>query len=195
MDELENTSENILITTACLGGALNSENEADKERFRRFCINNKTRVFLEIQHHYDAEQVSYNRYLYDIHKQYGIPLIAGTDTHALNDMHFAGRAMLQRGNKISFDNESSWDLVFKTYDELCAAYKKQNCLPEDVWLEAIENTNRMADMIEPFELDMSHKYPNVFESPNTDFRDVVMKAVYEHPYAIKRHGENAYSTA
>jgi DNA polymerase-3 subunit alpha len=190
MDELEATSENILMTTACLGGALNSSNEPDKERFRRFCINNKDRVYLEIQHHHDAEQAAYNQYLYGLHKQYGVPLIAGTDTHALNDKHFAGRAMLQRGNKIAFENESSWDLVFKTYDELCAAYKKQNCLPSEVWLEAIENTNRMADRVEPFSLDVSHKYPNVFENPSKLFRETALKAAYAHPYAMKRHGED-----
>jgi DNA polymerase-3 subunit alpha len=63
MDELERTSENILITTACLGGALNSGNGADRERFQRFCINNKNRVFLEIQHHMVPEQVEYNKHL------------------------------------------------------------------------------------------------------------------------------------
>ncbi len=191
MDELERTSENILITTACLGGALNRSSSEDRDKFWKFCQNNKNRVYLEIQHHMDAEQIAYNQRLAAISKQYGVPLIAGTDTHSLNDKHAKGRAMLQRGNKISFDNESSWDLVFKTYDDLCAAYKAQGALPQDVWLEAIENTNRMAERIEPFTLDTTHKYPNVFENPDKEFRDVVMKAVYEHPYALKRHGEKA----
>lgn len=193
LEELEASSDNIIITTACLGGALNSKCNTDKERFRRFCINNKTRVFLEIQHHMDAEQVEHNKYLYGLSKQYGIPLIAGTDTHSLNELHAKGRSMLQKGNKISFDNESSWDLVFRTYDELCAAYKVQNALPKEVYLEAIENTNLMADMVEPFELDMSHKYPNVFENPEEKFRDIVQKAAESHPYAIKRHGAEAIS--
>lgn len=191
MDELERTSENILITTACLGGALNSGNGADRERFQRFCINNKNRVFLEIQHHMVPEQVEYNKHIASLGKRYGIPLIAGTDTHSLNEKHAKGRSMLQKGNKIFFESEASWDLVFKTYDELCAAYKAQGALPHDVWLEAIENTNRMADMVEPFECDTSHKYPNVFENPNKEFREVVMKAAYEHPYAMKRHGKEA----
>lgn len=191
MDELERTSDNIMVTTACLGGALNSDNDNDRERFWRFCLNNKNRVYLEVQHHMDAEQAAYNKRLYALGKQYGIPLIAGTDTHSLNPQHAKGRSMLQRGNNISFDNEASWDLVFKTYDELCAAYMAQGALSAEVYMDAIQNTNRMADRIEPFEMDTSHKYPNVFSNPNEQFRDVVMKAAYEHPYAMKRHGERA----
>lgn len=191
MDELERTSDNIMITTACLGGALNSDSDDDRERFWRFCLTNKNRVYLEVQHHLDAEQAAYNKRLSALGKQYGVPLIAGTDTHSLNDQHAKGRSMLQRGNKISFDNEASWDLVFKTYDELCAAYKMQGVLSQEVYIEAIENTNRMAARVEPFEMDVSHKYPNVFDNPNEQFREVVMRAAYGHPYAMKRHGKQA----
>ena len=41
-------------------------------------------------------------------------------------------------------------------------FKKQNSLPIDVVLTAIENTNKFADMIENFELDKSFKYPTLY---------------------------------
>ena len=69
-------------------------------------------------------------------KETGIPLIAGTDTHALNEEHLHGRSILQKAKNIHFDNEDGWDLSFKTYDELIAAYEKQNALPLDVVKEA-----------------------------------------------------------
>ena len=188
--ELEQTSNNILVTTACLGGPLHSECEADKARFLKFCFQNKDRVFLEIQHHPDMEQFNYNRELLALANQYSFRLIAGTDTHSLNPTHVKGRLKLQQGKGVHFDNEDTWDLCFKTYDELCEAYRKQGALPEDVWHDAINNTNVLADLVEEYEIDTSNKYPNVFENPSAEFRDVVMKSVYSHPYALKNHSES-----
>lgn len=187
-DELFSTSENIIITTACIGGVLGKGNDALKERFIAFLLANKHRCFLEIGHHMDDKQTSYNKELYQIHLSTGIPLIAGTDTHALNDAHELGRTILQRAKNVVFDGEDRWDLKFKTYDELVIAYKKQRSLPEQVYMEAIENTNRMADMVESFTLDKGTKYPHIYDEPERVFYDKVQKAIVEHPYASKRHG-------
>ena len=84
-EELINTSENILITTACIGGILASGTPDIQEDFLNFLIKNKDRCYLEIQHHCDDMQIKYNQYLVKISEQYGIPLIVGTDTHSLND--------------------------------------------------------------------------------------------------------------
>lgn len=127
-DELFGTSDNIIITTACIGGVLGKGNEAVQERFVNFLTANKHRCFLEIGHHLDPKQLEYNRRLVVLHKKTGIPLIAGTDTHALNDTHVEGRSILQRSKTIFFEGEENWDLRFKTYQELVEAYKKQNCL-------------------------------------------------------------------
>ena len=54
-------------------------------------------------------------------------------------------------------------MVFKDYESLVTAYEKQGALSEKVYLEAINNTNVMADMVETFELDYSKKYPVLYE--------------------------------
>ena len=161
--ELENTSDNIIITTACVGGVLCKGNNEAKQRYLRFLIKNKHRCFLEIQHHNDKLQSQYNKGLYTISQRYNIPLIAGTDSHAAYQEQLEGRQIEQKSHEAYFSGEDSWDLVFKSYDELTQAYKKQNALPENVYLQAIENTNVMADMIEEFELDYSKKYPVLYE--------------------------------
>lgn len=48
------------------------------------------------------------------------------------------------------------------YDGLVELCKQQAALPMPVYLEAIENTNVVADRIEPFELDYSYKYPHLW---------------------------------
>lgn len=188
-DELQAASDNILVTTACVGGVLG---KADSEsafylRFVQFLCENSTKCFLEVGHHADKTQVLYNQKILELSRQTGLRLIAGTDTHALNEEHEKGRSILQQSKNIHFDGEDMWDLKFKTFDELVAAYRSQGSLPEGVFMEAIQNTNILADMIEPFTIDCGTKYPHIYKNPEEEFRKKVYAAIDSHPYALKHH--------
>lgn len=176
-EELFATSDNIIITSACLGGVLFSGTPAAKEKFLCFLSRNPGRCFLEIQHHNCRDQIEYNQLLYGLHKESGISLIAGTDTHALNDEHLDGRAVLQKSKNVFFANEEEWDLTFKSYNQLLDAYKKQDALPMEVVEEAINNTNVMADMVEEFTLDYSPKYPRLYDDPEAVFKQKINEGV------------------
>lgn len=169
-DELFDTSDNILVTSACIGGVLYSGTDSAKKKFLDFLTKNKHRCYLEIQHHCDSKQGEYNKYLYELSNKYDIPLVAMTDTHALNEEHLKGRAILQKAKNIHFSSEDGWDLTFKTYDELVEAYKKQNALPMDIVLDAIENTNKIADRVQPFEITKEYKYPHLWENSEELFK-------------------------
>ena len=184
-DDLIHTSNNIVISTACLGGILVHADNDIRKLFVKFLTENSDRCYLEIQHHNVEEQIKYNKYLYKLSQKYNIPLIAMTDTHALNEEHLLGRSILQQSKNIHFDNEDGWDLTFKTYDELVDAYKKQNSLPTDVVLEAIENTNKLADRVEEFSLDKSYKYPHLWK----DSEKLFVKKIKD---GIKRRGVDKY---
>ena len=187
--ELFGTSDNILITTACIGGVLAKANGYVQEKFLEFLKKNKHRCFLEIGHHMEQRQAVYNQRLSALSQDTGIPLIAGTDTHVLNEEHERGRSILQKAKNINFPDEDKWDLKFKSYEQLVEAYENQGALSADVYLEAIENTNRMADMVEPFELDKSTKYPHIYDDPEKTFEEKIEAAMVSHPYAMRRHGE------
>lgn len=188
-EELVNTTDNIIITTACLGGILHNAPDKLQQQFIQFLAENKERCYLEIQHHsdVDGEQKAYNIKLYELSQKFGIPLIAGTDTHALNQLHEEARVVLQKGKGVHFANEDSWDLKFHTYEELCKAYKLQGALPEDVYLEAIENTNHMADKIEEFQLDRNTKYPKLYDNSYETFRKQINAKWKRHPYIRQRY--------
>ena len=176
-EELFATSDNIIVTTACLGGVLNKGNDSTKKRFMQFLLANKDRCYLEVQHHNCKDQIIYNKTLYAISKKTGIPLIAGTDTHCLNDIHVEGRKILQKAKNVFFSDEEAWDLTFKTYDELVKAYELQNSLPEEVYLQAIENTNVMADSIDVFELDYSKKYPKLYSDSEKALKEKIVSGI------------------
>lgn len=114
-------------------------------------------------------------------------MIAGTDTHSLNSDLAEARIVLQRAKNTFFPSEDGWDLTFKSYDELVSSYISQNSIPLEAALEAIKNTNLIADMVEPFEVDTSPKYPELYENADELIRVEAYKAITEHPYALKNH--------
>ena len=69
-----------------------------------------------------------------------------------------------------YPDEDKFDLTWKTYDELVEAYRQQGVLPEEVFLQAIENTNVMADSVEDVPIDTAIKYPILYGSHENDTR-------------------------
>ena len=177
IDDLFKTSDNIIVASACLGGVFNKGNDEVKKRMLDFFIKNKDRCFLEIQHHNVKDQIEYNKYLFKLSQEYGLKLVTNTDTHCLDKKHVKGRDILQRAKNIRFDNEDGWDLTFKSYDELIESYKQQNSLPMFVILEAMENTNRIADMIEEFTMDKSYKYPKLYDNSEDVLKQKINEGV------------------
>lgn len=188
-DELKATSDNIIITTACVGGILNSKDVEWAKDFVGFLKQNSDRCFLEIQHHNVTEQIEHNKKMQKIGERFGIRLVAGTDTHSLNAEYAEGREVLQKAKKTRFDNEEGWDLTFKSYDELVEAYKNQNALDSEVYLQAIENTNIIADMCEPYSIDCDLKYPKIYQDSENVFKEKIKSKLKENKY-VRRHDIN-----
>lgn len=162
IDDVKNTSNNIIVSTACLGGVLNKAPEDVKKDFFEWVVKNKHRCYLELQPHLDDDQIRYNQSLWALSKSYDVPLVMCTDTHALNSTHVEGRTILQKSKNIHFDGEDKFHLEMLSYEELVNLCRMQNALPLNVYLEAIENTNRIADQIETFTLSYEYKYPHLW---------------------------------
>ena len=58
--DILNTSDNIIICTACIASILSKGNEELQERFLKFLEKNKHRCFLEYQHHQVQSQIDYS---------------------------------------------------------------------------------------------------------------------------------------
>lgn len=169
LEELMNTSDNIIVTSACLASPLNKWDNDEKrlvfQTLVKWMAKNKHRCFFEIQYHNCDSQKMYNQKLYYYSKKTGVPLIAGTDTHSSNSYKAECRKILQKykNSKNNFyAEEDEFDLTWKTYDELVSAFATQKALPEEVYMQAIGNTNVLADMVEDFTLDKAFKYPTLY---------------------------------
>ena len=193
-DELKNTSDNIIMTSACLasplwrmykesrdnfGNVINKEINREWEELLHWMYKNKHRMFFEIQYHDHPEQIKYNQMLWRLSRDLGIPLIAGTDTHSLNQDYAELRKLFLKAKGATYGDEDKFDLTFKTYEELVEMFEKQGALPRNVYLEAIHNTNVMADMVEEFALDKTPKYPKLYDDPIEVFKQKINEGVIE----------------
>lgn len=175
-DEFLNISNNIIKISACLQSPLNYmywdiiNNGGNKEREEVFIKLLQHYDYYEIQYHNQKEQIEYNQRLYEWSQMYNKPLIVGTDTHSLNQYKAECRTILQYGKTdgVWGDSENECDLTYKTYDELIAKFEEQNSLPMEIVLQAIENTNIMADSVEKLEFDTNNKYPLLYGDSDED---------------------------
>lgn len=171
-DEFFALSNNVIKISACLASPLNrvrktAFEEISCETFEKLCY---AYDYYEVQPHvYSQEQKEYNRWLADLAKKYNKPLIAGTDTHNLNEYKSACRKILMKYKGQSYGDEDTFDLNYKSYEELVECFKNQKALTEEEYLEAIENTNVMANSVEEFTLDTSFKYPHISDHIEEDF--------------------------
>lgn len=163
-DEFLEISDNIISTSACLASPLNKLPH-DHPRYRQL-VNKYD--FLEIQPHNHPEQIEFNKWLVELSQSTGKPLIAGTDTHSSTKYKAECRAVLLGAKHKNYGDEDAFDLTYKTYDELVDMFRVQDAIPESDYMQAIENTNLLYDMVENFELDTSIKYPILYGSAEAD---------------------------
>lgn len=178
IDEICALSKNIITTSACLASPLNKL-DISNPKHRQF-LNRMD--YLEIQPHDCDDQKQFNILLAQLSQQYNKPLIAGTDAHSLNEYKAECRKIILTRKHLSYGDEDNFDLTYKTYDQLVEAFRKQDAIPEHLWMQAIENTNVMADSVEDFNLDTSFKYPILYGSAETDarkYRDLVAQKLEE----------------
>lgn len=169
-DEFLSLSDNVIKISACLASPLNKfvpQNIEDEQTLIKLL--NKYDYY-EVQPHVNSEdQKIYNRKLAQLSKQFNKPLIAGTDTHSLNQYKAECRKILMKGKKNKYSYEENLDLTYKTYDELVNMFMTQGSLSEEEYMSAINNTNVMADSVEDFILDTAFKYPKLYDNEDAVF--------------------------
>jgi DNA polymerase III subunit alpha len=185
-EDIMNTSDNIIISTACLGGiiwqlhknrAQSRYAETKLQEVIDWFSENRHRAFLEVQPHYHLEQIQYNKLLKKISQETGIKLVAGSDTHALNSEYDDARKVLQKAKRIKFTDEDAFDLSFHTYKDMFNMFEKQGIFTEQEIHDAMQMTNEIADMVEPWEIDYEKKYPQLYDNPNEVFQAKIVEGI------------------
>lgn len=150
--------DDVMITTACIA-FWNKYNNIDDiviklaHKFPHF--------YLEVQAHDTLAQKQLNEHLL-LPKFYGIPLIAGCDSHVITESQMLDRDELLKSGNIHYEDEDGWYMDYPTYDVLFERFKQQGVLTDGQIKAAINNTNVLFEF-EDIKLDRSLKVPVIKE--------------------------------
>ena len=182
LDLLSTLSPNdVFITTACVGGVFKYGLEEAERLICWLHAHFKDSFMLEVQANNTEKQKEINRFLLSMYRKYGIPLIAGTDSHMIHPEEAQLRTMRLEANGLHYDDEDGWDMDYPDGDELYRRFVEQGVLSPAQIEEAISNTNVFLTF-EDIEFDKSKKLPNPLfpyltqEERNQKYRDIVYAA-------------------
>jgi DNA polymerase-3 subunit alpha len=177
-EEFFNISDHIFKISACLKSPLADKENIEDYIYDKLC---KKYDYYEIQYHNDPEhlQYNYNRYLLSLSQKYNKPLIAAGDSHSVSNYKAECRQILLKAKRKSYGNEDDFDLVIKNYNDFLKSFQNQNALSNNIILEAINNTNIMANQCEEIVDDYSIKYPIVSNNDEKDLQILINKKYKE----------------
>ncbi|MBE9214609.1 DNA polymerase III subunit alpha [Plectonema cf. radiosum LEGE 06105] len=181
---LEQYHQDLIVTSACLGGEVPQAILSGRPDVARNIAKWYQDIFgddyyLEIQDHGSQEDRVVNVEIVKIARELGIKIIATNDSHYIscNDVE-AHDALLciQTGKKIFEDKRMRYSGTeyLKSAEEMKQLFRDH--LPEDVIEEAVTNTVEVAEKIEPYDILGSPRIPH-FPIPSGHTADTYVEEV------------------
>lgn len=185
-DLLAFDSNELFITTACIGGLLaddRSINEILIPLIKHFGNN----VFLEVQSHNNELQKNINKKAIDLSSKFNCSLIAANDSHYIYESQKKDRDSLMVGKKAGYGEEDNFMLDFPDYETLYSRFIIQGVLSTEQIKNAIENT-LIFDECEEIDINKEIKMPNIYPNLSLEERHNKLKSIINHNFAeiIKR---------
>lgn len=197
-EELSKTSDDILILTACLASPLyqhyKNQNTNEFKKWVNFFVENKHRVWLELQPHWVYhngvnEQAVFNKLLLQMAEQYDMNIVATNDVHTIDAESDKLRKIMKVAKKANYDYEDDFELYYKSREEMEEGFRKQGVLTEEQIKTACDNTVRIVDLVEEFELDDSFKYPEMYDNPLEKLQGLIMEGYVSRGISLKPEEE------
>lgn len=129
----------VFITSACI--AYWSKYEDIDEitlKFKEYFGDN---FYLEVQNHNTEKQKQLNKKIIEFSKKYNIDIIAGLDSHYINEKDVIKRTKLLEYKKIFYKDEEGWYMDYPSEEEVVRRFKEQGVLTDEEINRAIKNTD------------------------------------------------------
>jgi len=177
--------DNVIITSACIAG-WNYDDAEDiwLKIWKHFGDN----FFLEVQANNTEPQKKLNKKILEMSKKYGIQIIAGLDSHYVEDTGRIKRDQILTYKNVSYPEEEGWFMDYPDTKTLIERFRTQGILSDEEILTAIMNTNVfVSDKIEEIVLDRSFKIPSVHKNKSYKEKCDIYKKELNKAYAKEKH--------
>lgn len=174
----------VFITTACVGGIFRYGFEEAEKLIRILHSHFRDSMMLEVQYHHTPTQINVNNFLLSMYRKYGIPLIAGMDSHFIYPEDEQLRNQRLEANHITYEHEADWFMDYPSDDVAYQRFVDQGVLSPAQIKEALDNTNIFLTF-EDVKFDKSKKLPTLYpdltqEERNEKYRQLVMQKWNEY---------------
>lgn len=159
--------EDFIVTSACLAGW--KYDNAD-EIWLKIANYFQENFFFEVQCHHTDKQKELNRHIIELSERYNIPIIAGLDSHYIDDDGRIKRDMILKFKDIEYPDEDGWFMDFPSVDMIIQRFKEQGILTDKQIYTAIMNTNVFVNECEDIVLDKKFKIPNIYHNESYEQR-------------------------
>lgn len=173
-DLLKLNPKEVYITTACVAGILR-DNDAIRDIFVPLMQHFGKNLFLEVQNHDDAAQITVNKKCLLLSEKFGLELIAANDSHYIYPEQAKDRLDFLKGKGINYGDEDSYILDFPDYNTFFNRFKKQGILSDEQIQKAINNTLIFKEC-EEIHIDKNIKMPSAYYNLSPDEKIKELKA-------------------
>jgi DNA polymerase-3 subunit alpha len=193
--------EGVIVTTACSSSFIFMEGGEDLVKQ----IAKKTDIYLEVMPHILKEQTMVNQNAVAISRRNKLPLIMANDCHYITEDQWELQDVLlamQTKKKMSDPNRFKFDirgLHLRSLDEMLIEFSNQGVLGDDDLIEALENTNKLAEscdlFIEKQEVHLPRVYVPQYKDENETDQliqlslDGLEYRAERHPYIKEKYDE------
>ena len=167
----------IYLTTACVAGILKT-NDSANDIFKPLAEHFGDNMYVEVQAHNVEVQREHNHKCLEIAAQYGLKLIAATDSHYIYPEQAADRKAYLEGKGLNYGDEDEFILDYPDGDTLYRRFVEQDVLSESQIEEAMNNTF-IFESCEDIQLNKDIKMPTIYPELTSEERvEELRKHIY-----------------
>lgn len=131
-------ADDIFITSACI--AFSGYEDID-DIILRFHKHFKKNFMLEVQYHNTDPQKKWNEHLLSLSDKYNIEIIAGLDSHYINEEDSWKRDNILNAKGMHYEDENDWYMDYPDDDTVIQRFKDQGILSSNQIKQAMNNTD------------------------------------------------------
>lgn len=168
------SQDEIYVTNACVAGVLRDV-EAIRNVFLPIYKYVGKSFYIEIQNHNEKVQKDANKLALDFAKKFDLKIVHANDSHYIYPEQGKDRLGYLKGKGINYGDEDSFILDYPDSNDIIRRYRKQGVVPDEVVIEALNNTLDFTPEEDTIKIDKSIKMPTIYPDLNIDEKHDLLK--------------------
>ena len=175
--------DNVIVTSACVAGWWYDD---ATDIWLKVHDHFQDNFFFEVQSHNTDSQKRLNEKLLKLSDKYEIDIIAGLDSHYINDVGKVKREQILKYKKVKYPEEEGWYMDYPDMQTGLKRFSEQGILDEENALRAFMNTNVFVNECEEIILNRNFKIPSMYKDKTYKEKCKIYMQMLNKAYAKER---------